>query len=275
MKQHNFLVWVISIAAFFMACSSGNNENAIVESPDFQVKTFPFEIDLDTFTRFIIQKEYTVAYDPFFGPGTSFWGYSVEEGFQAIGIKEAIPQMDSLEIIFVCKDGYAPSMPLKSFFSRDAFILPQEEKDLVNWPEKVRKKVLPYYITFTDGKDKERLPFPYGAVKIKIDYAANQHELSFPESIQQDSLLAKGFKLFQHRCGKCHSVNKEGGKVGPELNYPQNIMEYRSRDYFFSFVKNPQSYRYNSTMGSMEIEEDQLNLIYQYLQAMRNHKIKD
>ena len=244
-------------------------------TPEFQIESFPFEIELDKFITYCQEADYTVAYDPFFGPGTTFRGFSVNEGLETLGINAEIERADSLEIIFICKDGYAPAMPLRTFLTRDAFILPQTEKDLPNWPEEVRKKILPYYITFTDARDMERLPFPYGTIKIKVDYSTTQHHYSFPKPIQKDSILTAGFQFFQLRCGKCHSVNKEGGSVGPELNYPQNITEYRSKEYLRAFIQNPQSFRYNSAMGPMDLSEDEFDLVYGYLRAMREFGLED
>lgn len=114
---------------------------------------------------------------------------------------------------------------------------------------------------------------PYGLVKIKIDFAKMNRQFSFPETIQADSLLSEGYQLFEATCGKCHSMNKEGGHVGPELNYPKNITEYRSKEFMKSFVNNPKSYRYNSIMPAMGFSDEQFDLVYNYLVAMKDYKI--
>ena len=83
-----------------------------------------------------------------------------------------------------------------------------------------------------------------------------------------------GFELYKKNCMKCHSVNKVGGVMGPEMNVPKNITEYWQTKDIKAFVKNPYSYRYNSKMPPVvNLQDDELDLIVDYLTYMKAYKI--
>ena len=60
---------------------------------------------------------------------------------------------------------------------------------------------------------------------------------------------------------------------GPELNFPQNITEYREKAYMYEFISSPQSFRYNSKMSAVKLDEEEFDLLYNYLATMKEHKI--
>jgi len=39
-------------------------------------------------------------------------------------------------------------------------------------------------------------------------------------------------------------MNREGGRVGPELNVPQSIVEYRPEAQIKAYIRNPLQFRY-------------------------------
>ena len=47
----------------------------------------------------------------------------------------------------------------------------------------------------------------------------------------------------------------KGGKMGPELNVPKNILEYRDREQLAAFIKNPQAFRFGSLMPPTALSE--------------------
>ena len=65
----------------------------------------------------------------------------------------------------------------------------------------------------------------------------------------------------------------EGGVVGPELNIPRNVTEYWSKEHFFGFVANPQTYRFKSRMAIEPVPQGDIAAIYDYLRTMAGEKV--
>ena len=115
--------------------------------------------------------------------------------------------------------------------------------------------------------------FPFGVTQIKIVNKRSAFADATPEG-GSDS-VKRGFALFMETCVKCHSVNKVGGVMGPELNYPKSVVEYWKEGSLVGFIKNPSSYRNNSRMPSLsEVSDLDIGLIVAYLGYMSEHKVK-
>ncbi len=85
----------------------------------------------------------------------------------------------------------------------------------------------------------------------------------------------QGFALFKQHCLKCHSINLQGGALGPELNAPKNVTEYWQRHDLKAFIKNPESYRYQSKMPAFSFFSDaEIDAVLAYLQQMKQQKIR-
>jgi cytochrome c2 len=73
---------------------------------------------------------------------------------------------------------------------------------------------------------------------------------------------------------KCHGINKVGGVMGPEFNYPKNITEYWDTEDIWAFVQNPQSFRYSSSMPAQtDLKREGFDEIIAYLEVMKDYKL--
>ena len=89
------------------------------------------------------------------------------------------------------------------------------------------------------------------------------------------SPIYKGFITFKNQCLRCHSINLEGGTIGPELNAPQNVTEYWAKDTLLKFIRDPGAFRYRDKMPSFkELSDNHLQEVYGYLEHMKAYKIK-
>ncbi len=61
--------------------------------------------------------------------------------------------------------------------------------------------------------------------------------------------------------------------MGPELNYPKNVTEYWKPDQLKLFIKNPADFRHDSKMPRLELQDDQIDLILEYLTFMAAQKL--
>jgi cytochrome c1 len=67
-------------------------------------------------------------------------------------------------------------------------------------------------------------------------------------------------------------VNREGGRVGPELNVPQSIIEYRPEAQIRAYIKNPQSFRYGNMPAHPSMTDAELDDLVAYFRAMKDRK---
>jgi cytochrome c2 len=70
----------------------------------------------------------------------------------------------------------------------------------------------------------------------------------------------------------CHSINTEGGKVGPDLNVPRSIVEYRPMEQIKAYIRNPQSFRYTTMPAHPQLTDDDLAALVEYFRAMSTLK---
>jgi mono/diheme cytochrome c family protein len=179
------------------------------------------------------------------------------------------------QLVFECEDGYNPSMPLQMVLSRDAWLAVRDHDapSGQNWTAATKngetKVVAPFYMVYTNVPAKQHdYKWPYNLVRMSLVATSKELGAIYPHD---DDTVVKGFGLFQKNCGTCHALNKVGGKMGPELNYPKSIVEYwRSTDDIKAFVKNPASYRHDCKMPAITyLADKELDEIIRYLQYMK------
>ena len=82
----------------------------------------------------------------------------------------------------------------------------------------------------------------------------------------------RGFNTFKKRCLKCHAINQEGGAVGPELNVPQSIIEYRPEAHIKAYISDPATFRYGGMPAHPDLTEAMLDDLIAYFRAMSVRK---
>ena len=93
-----------------------------------------------------------------------------------------------------------------------------------------------------------------------------------PEGLAENDPGWDGYRHFQRACASCHAINGQGGRVGPDLNVPRSIVEYRPIEQIKAYVKNPASFRYTSMPSHPDLEEADLDALIAYFSAMRERK---
>jgi mono/diheme cytochrome c family protein len=131
----------------------------------------------------------------------------------------------------------------------------------------------PFYVVWS-GEGQQSLdthPRPWALAAIAIE----PFERVFPKVVPPasgDARVARGFELWRALCIRCHAINQQGGKVGPELNVPRNVTEYREAAFLKDWIRHPQAYRPSAMPAFASLPEEDLDALLAYLAAMKDAK---
>ncbi|SCX20010.1 Cytochrome C oxidase, cbb3-type, subunit III [Nitrosomonas eutropha] len=189
------------------------------------------------------------------------------------------------EIVFSCKDGYQPSIPVAKFLAYDAYLAVASADGspfiLDNTLQNHEVVELgPVYLVWNNLKFPILLAegaadMPYQIIGIELATFATRFPGMFPPA-RVSAEVKRGFLHFRKYCMACHTINGQGGGKAPELNYPISVTEYFKPEYLKRWIDDPASLRYNTTMPALAAEiperEKVLEEIIAYLTAMQRVK---
>ncbi|HET8761630.1 MAG TPA: cytochrome c [Nitrospiria bacterium] len=79
--------------------------------------------------------------------------------------------------------------------------------------------------------------------------------------------LEAGKKLYdQLRCARCHAINDQGGKTGPDLSH---IGAVRDRKWLIQFLKQPKSVIADAKMMAVRASDAELAALADYLASLK------
>lgn len=208
--------------------------------------------------------------DPVYNTKKKYDGFLLSEVLQQVtGNGEPLD-----EIVFTSKDGYSPNMSADTLKKHKGYLVYQEhDKPFEKITQgKARLDPGPFYVVWEEGRKIEHeVPWPYQVVKIEAVDFKKKFPKIFPHNATANEL--KGFNLFKSQCLRCHSVNLEGGDVGPELNVPKNITEYWEPKILKEFIRHPSSFRAKSKMPDFAIlAPADVDHVLAYLRKMKSQK---
>lgn len=237
---------------------------------------FPFAPQVDR-----KQAESVRVWDPYEKKEMTFTGVPAEQVFDSLWGKD---WRSADEILITCLDGYQPILPVERFLKHRAwfaFESPDAPGFRIPKPESLKETVSlgPAYLVWENLQDqKVRAEGDYGwpfqvskleLVKLKERFA----KILPPENA--NASVRQGFQHFRVHCLKCHTVNGQGGQVGPELNYPVNVTEFLSRAHLRRWIAQPSAIRWGTKMPPLEVPKRDavIESILDYLDSMRSRKI--
>lgn len=187
-------------------------------------------------------------------------------------------EANKYQIIFECEDGYKPMMSLEKFIAVKSFLAVRDADAPKGelWSKIIKDghemKAAPFYLVYQGVSTKDTdLKWPYNLIKIHLIPNSQNIVLLFPKD---DTKAQVGFELFNKNCVTCHAINKIGGNMGPELNYPKSITEYWDTNQLKAFIKNPASFRDGVKMPTpANLNNKEIDEIVYYLEYMANHKL--
>ncbi len=132
----------------------------------------------------------------------------------------------------------------------------------------------PFYLVWSGPEqgDPHRHPWPYQLIAIEIAPFEARYPHTVPSDIPAGAPAWTGFAVFGSECIACHAIIGEGGTVGPELNLPLSIVEYRPAEQIKRFVRDPAQFRYSSMPANPHLTDAQLDGLIAYFTAMKTRK---
>ena len=193
---------------------------------------------------------------------------------EAYGMSSA--ELAGQDFMLEAIDGYAAPIPGSRLTEPGAYLAFQDMEYSPGWEPigPAQADPAPLYLVWTGEHqtDTSVYPRPWKLRKIAITSPESSRELVAPLGLDEDHEAWAGFELFQARCVQCHAINRSGGRVGPELNLPMNITEYREREQTLRFIQNAQAFRYSQMPSFEDLSQAQLASLWSYLEAMRDRK---
>lgn len=197
----------------------------------------------------------------------------LERGFGA-----APENGDSL--FFRARDGYVKPTNGKRLAENGAWLafadLDSSDGDELGWEPIDRGKVdpSPFYVVWSgrDQNDPHRYPWPYQLAAIEIASFSSNFPHTRPTSAKRSEPAWKGYAVFRRECIACHAINGQGGRVGPELNVPQSIVEYRPAEQIKAYIRDPSTFRYTSMPSHLHLSDQELDALVAYFEVMKKHK---
>jgi cytochrome c2 len=266
---------IVSLSAFYISCNSpkatDKDSLQVIKSETPISDTLDIDlVDLKAKGFLKNTQIVTVNEDPV---------YHKTKKFNALPLKAFLEEFSSVKklntadtkVVFECEDGYKPEISLEKLLSAKAFLAvsdvdaPKGREWEQIFKDGHEMKAEPFYVVYENVSPKDNdYKWPYNLVKIHF---APLHENDAALKPKDESVMA-GYDLFKNRCQTCHAINKIGGKMGPELNFPKSVTNYWKIEDLKAFIQNPASYRNDVKMPNLGIKPTEATEIVKYLSYM-------
>jgi len=211
-------------------------------------------------------------YDPSYGKTKRFEGFSVQDVLK-LGFGNKLNNADYTDVAFTALDGYMGISTVSKIMEKGGYIA-FTDRDNEGWEPVGRQETDPgpFYLVWT-GKNqttKEGYPWPWQIASVDLMRFRDQYPLVYPKGAPEDSAAYRGYEIFKTRCVRCHAMNGQGGKIGPDLNAPKSIVTYRSEYMIKEMIKHPSEYRYTHMPDHPDLTDGDLDNIITYFRYMNS-----
>ena len=220
--------------------------------------------------------------DPYYQRRKSFLACPIADVLR-LGFGQPADALATQNFLLRARDGYAKPASGAHLVEPGGFLAfadaDRAHGDDPGWELIDRKQVDPgpFYMVWQDAQknDPSSYPWPYQLNSIEITALESAYPHILPQGAATDSPAYAGYLTFRSQCIACHAINREGGTVGPELNVPRSIVEYRPADQIKAYVRNPLAFRYTSMPPHPQLSDRQLDELVAYFTAMKDQKHDD
>ncbi|MBI4061873.1 MAG: cytochrome c [Elusimicrobia bacterium] len=174
------------------------------------------------------------------------------------------------EVFFDALDGYRSHVKV-SVLMNDGGMLAFADADAPDWrPMPQGALPGPFYLVWTGPEQtKEKgFPWPWQLARVKMAVLEDEYPRALPHGAAPDSAAGRGWTTFKRSCLSCHSMNGDGGTVGPDLNAPRGITRYQDKRFLKPFIRKASSYRRTKMPDFEDLGPAELNELMAYFDHM-------
>jgi cytochrome c2 len=223
---------------------------------------------------------------------TVFEPYEAREiAFRALPFADVLDRVftpswrDEEELLFTCRDGYQPTVPVKRALEHRAWLaFERREADFsIRKLESGRHQHVPlgpFYLIWENLDDpvvraEGDYGWPYQLVGVELVRARDRFpRMSPPEGA--GALVHTGYTAFRMYCSRCHAMNGEGGAIGPELNAAGQEVGGRDPAWLRRWIDDPSRFVPNARMPALDPglrdRDHTLDALIAYLRAMAHQE---
>ena len=231
-------------------------------------------LDLDTLRRRCPTETITVD-DPYYERRVRYLACPLREVVR-LGLGNDASALAGRDVLFRAHDGYAKPASGARVAESGGYVAYADADRSGGFAPLGRKGVDPgpFYVVWTGAtqRDTHAYPWPYQLEAIEVTDLARRYPHTAPREAPPDSLAWAGFDLFRGGCIACHAVNGEGGTVGPDLNIPLSIVEYRPVEQLKRYIRNPAAFHYGNMPPQEHLSARDLDALIAYFEAMKTQK---
>ena len=212
--------------------------------------------------------------DPYYERPKRFQALPLEPLLTAV-FGEEVAALRQRDFVLRARDGYAVPLPGARLLEGGAH-LAFADAEVAGWepigPQRANPG--PFYLVWARPEQGSLAthPRPWQLASIEIVHGESLFPRAVPRGVATDSPAARGARLFRARCIACHAVNRDGGRVGPDLNVPQSIVEYRPAAQIRAYIREPRTFRYGNMPAHPDLSEAQLDELLGYFEVMKTQK---
>ena len=194
-------------------------------------------------------------------------------------LRAAFPgvELETAELVLRADDGYAVPIEGARLLDGTAYLALGDADHAGRWDPIGPQGVDPggFYVVWKgpERTDLVRYPRPWALARIeRTRFEAVYPHTSPGPAAAGGSAAQRGYAIFRSDCIRCHAINREGGRVGPDLNVPQSIVEYRPVAQIRAYIRDPQTFRYSAMPAHPHLGETDLDALIAYFSAMKAQK---
>lgn len=204
-------------------------------------------------------------FHPSYGKKKSYKCLAIKDVMTAAYGPDWITKRES-EAVLTAMDGYASVVSAVTLSEKGGCLAYQEAAG--GW-EPIGRKMAdpgPFYLLWLGEQQNaaNHYPWPYQLVSVNLVSFEERYPEVVPKGEKEGSSAHRGYMLFRGQCLRCHSINQQGGKIGPDLNAPKSVVTYREKKWLQQYIRKASDTRYSEMPDHAHLTQRDLDDLWAY-----------